>query len=252
MNFKNYLIPSSLEMAHEGLINGGKIIAGGAFSHTSKANVDLLVDISKLNLKYINEGDDFIEIGAMTTLSEIQENKLLNSRFNNIFEKCFSKILGIQIRNVATIGGSICGRYGFSDVITTLLPLNPILKFYNYGEITLNEYLSLNIREDILEKIIIKGSGKAAFSCIRNSQGSFSTLNCSIAIINNKVNIAVGSRPQVAKMVSVDYRDNIKEVQESILRSIREIELSSNKTATKAYRERVVNALVERCLKEVI
>lgn len=33
-------------------------------------------------------------------------------------------IVGVQFRNLATVGGSLWGRFGFSDVLTLLLALD--------------------------------------------------------------------------------------------------------------------------------
>ena len=39
-------------------------------------------------------------------------------------EKSLRHIVGVQFRNCATIGGSIWGRYGFSDVLTMFLAMD--------------------------------------------------------------------------------------------------------------------------------
>ena len=40
------------------------------------------------------------------------------------FKESLCHIVGVQFRNCATVGGSIYGRYGFSDVLTMFLGMD--------------------------------------------------------------------------------------------------------------------------------
>ncbi|MEG0370906.1 MAG: FAD binding domain-containing protein [Clostridium sp.] len=253
MKADNYIIPMSMVEAIDLVKLGGKVLGGGAFSVMSKAKVDTIVDISNLNLSYINEVEDGVEIGSMTTLRDIQLSSILNDRYDGVFNKCISEILGIQLRNIATIGGSICGKYGFSDIITVLLPLNPVLKFYNYGEISLNDYLDKSVKGDILEKIILTGKCRSSFKSIKKAKGDFAILNCSIGRKDNTLNIAIGARPGVSKMFSINIDGiNNEDIINNCIRESYIIELGTNREATKEYRECLRKVLINRCVVEVL
>ncbi|MFQ7552525.1 MAG: FAD binding domain-containing protein [Blautia marasmi] len=43
-------------------------------------------------------------------------------------------IVGVQFRNCATVGGSIWGRFGFSDVLTMLLALDTEVELLKAAE----------------------------------------------------------------------------------------------------------------------
>ena len=58
-------------------------------------------------------------------------------------------------RNCATVGGSIFGRFGFSDVLTCFLALDTEVELYPSGRISLSEFVCQPKNKDILTHIII-------------------------------------------------------------------------------------------------
>ena len=69
---------------------------------------------------------------------------------------CTRHIVGTQFRNGATVGGSIFGRFGFSDILTCLLALDTYVELYHAGVIALSEFVEMPRDNDILVRIIIK------------------------------------------------------------------------------------------------
>lgn len=66
-----------------------------------------VVDLTRIaSLKGIRETADGIEIGALTTLTEIEENPLVRENFGVLAEAA-SRVASPQIRNVGTIGGNV-------------------------------------------------------------------------------------------------------------------------------------------------
>ena len=70
----------------------------------------------------------------MTTLRDLEVNPILNKYFDGVLPKSVRDIIGIQFRNVVTVGGSVFSRYGFSDLIVGLLALETEVELYNGGE----------------------------------------------------------------------------------------------------------------------
>ena len=70
--------------------------------------------------------------------------------------ECVRHIVGVQFRNQSTVGGSIYGRFGFSDVLTALLALDTFVELYNGGIIRLSEFVNRKKDKDLLLSIIIK------------------------------------------------------------------------------------------------
>ena len=67
-----------------------------------------VVDLSKIDeMRGIRETSDGLEIGALTTLTEITENTLIRNHYS-LLSTAASRVASPQIRNVGTIGGNIC------------------------------------------------------------------------------------------------------------------------------------------------
>ena len=67
-----------------------------------------VVDLSGIeSLKGIRETADGIEIGALTTLTEIESSPLIQERFG-ILAQASGRVASPQIRNTGTIGGNVC------------------------------------------------------------------------------------------------------------------------------------------------
>jgi xanthine dehydrogenase YagS FAD-binding subunit len=67
----------------------------------------VLVDLSGIDqLKGIRTNSDGIEIGAMTTLTEIAANPVINSHYS-VLSEAVSVVASPQIRNQGTLGGNV-------------------------------------------------------------------------------------------------------------------------------------------------
>lgn len=66
-----------------------------------------VIDLTRIpELKGIRETSDGVEIGALTTLTEIEESSLIREKFGLLAEAA-SRVASPQIRNVGTIGGNV-------------------------------------------------------------------------------------------------------------------------------------------------
>lgn len=111
----NYIAPKNIKEALASLEKekAAKIIAGGtdliSLIKLDIINPELLIDISNLDLNYIEEDEKGLHIGASTTLTEIMNNKLIRQKYSLLF-KTIKEVASAQIRNRATIVGSILQR----------------------------------------------------------------------------------------------------------------------------------------------
>ena len=60
----------------------------------------------------------------MCTLRSLEVHGGLNTYFQEAFKESVRHIVGVQFRNGATVGGSVFGRFGFSDVLTMFLGMD--------------------------------------------------------------------------------------------------------------------------------
>lgn len=66
-----------------------------------------LTRIADAGLKGVRESGDGIEIGALTTLTEVENDPLINERYS-LLAQAAGRVASPQIRNVGTIGGNVC------------------------------------------------------------------------------------------------------------------------------------------------
>lgn len=263
MKIINYHKVNTLDEAYALLTSdkSSSIIAGGAWLKFSKKTIENAIDLSNLNLDQIVETKEVFEIGCMTTLRQVEVNKPLIDFCNGIITKSINEIMGVQIRNIATIGGTVSGKYGFSDLLTPLLVLDTKLQFYKKGIISLEEFLnSKDHSSDILIKVIIsKKIGKAKFISMKKTSNDFSVIN--IAVFKNKeeCKIAIGARPNGALLAkkAMEYLDNNELYTEEIINECaniasKEISFGSNIRGSKEYRIELCRVLIKRGLQEVI
>lgn len=259
MKIKEYYRPENLEEAYEIVeICKGTIIGGGSFLNLTAKEIDCAVDISKLNLNFISEKRDSIEIGALTTLRKIETSDLLKKHLNGILPNTVSCISGIQVRNIATIGGTVWGKYGFSDLLTSLLCLDADVTLYKNGKISLEKFLETEISPDILTSIEVKKQQiKACYMNMRNNSTDFSILNAAVSRNGSSFRICIGSRPMRAKTAykAMDFI-NSNTLNEEIAKrtgdlAAESLHFGSDMRSSDEYRKELCRVLVKRCLMEV-
>lgn len=261
MRINNYLKVDTLAKGYELLQkNNSLIIGGGAWLKLTNKDIDNVIDVSAVGLNEIIDKGDSIEIGTMVSLRQIETNNLIKQQYNGILSGAVGQIMGIPVRNIATIGGSIMGKYSFSDVLTPLLVMNVTLVFYNYGEISLEEFMQIKkFNKDILTKIIIKKeNGNGYFHKLAKTSLDFAVINVSITK-SDLIKIAIGARPSVSTKCykAMEYINEFKVItqeviEETALIAIEETKFGTSSRASSEYRADVSKAFIIRGLKEVI
>ncbi|BCR36739.1 FAD binding domain-containing protein [Mariniplasma anaerobium] len=262
MEINLYHKAKSLKEAYEILNQNPKnsILGGGTWLKQSSSTLDTLIDLCELGLDQIIETKEAIEIGALVTLYEIESNLAIKALGKGFISESLSNILGVGFRNIATIGGTIAGRYAFSDFITSLLTLDVKLLFFPKKEISLEDFLNTKGKmTDILTHIIIKKSpGKGFFKKVSGTTLEFAILDIAVYQENHTYKISLGSRPSVAMLSheAAEFLNKQEKITEEVLEQTVEIvldtvKLGSNKAATKEYREVLAKTYVKRGIKEV-
>jgi len=266
LNMKKYVAPETLQDAWSLYsTNPNNVILGGcAFLRLGKKKIATGIDLCNLGLDYIKDHEDYVEVGAMTKISAFATHKHITQNFKNILPDCVENIVGVSFRNTATIGGSVFGRYGFSDIVTALLALNAEIELYKGGHMTLSRYLKAPPKFDILTAIRIPKDkdGRYHYASMRHSSGDFPMLTTAVCRTDQGYTLSVGARPlraQKAKKAMAYLNDILKtaeQVGENHLQMASELvceELSfgSNMRAKEAYRKHLCKVLILRGLKEV-
>lgn len=253
ITFQKYVKAQSLEEAYTlNQARNNKIIGGMLWLRLGTTNYNTIIDLSELNLDKIEEDDSQFKIGAMVTLRELETNKSLNEYTDNAVCNAVKDIIGVQFRNLATVGGSIWGRFGFSDVLTVFLALDTYVELYKGGIVSLEDFSKMNYDNDILVSIIIKKKPcKCVYDAVRIQRTDFPVLTCAASFLDGKFKIAIGARPGKARL----YSDNEGILTDKITTESADkyaehlckvVPTTSNNRGSAAYRSKLVKALAQR------
>ena len=258
MKVNEYYRASSLEDAYQKLQESPKnaILAGGLWMKKMGQSYDTLIDLSKLELDKISETKDEVVVGSMVTQRDFEDSKIVSFLFAGAPAFAVREVMGVNFRNLATIGGSIMGRYPFSDVITGLLPYDVELEFYPAQKMSLEEYLNYKGKLNaILVAIHIKkGEGKGYFKKVKTTALDFPIVNIAVAKVNKEYRVVVGARPMVAarSYKAMEYLNNGgKDFAKTAELAVEELSFMDNKDASKEYRVDLAKVYVRRGLEEV-
>ncbi|MGX9756191.1 FAD binding domain-containing protein [Clostridioides difficile] len=253
--------PDTVEEAYS-ILNKRKtnqVIGGSAFLRMGKKRIGTGVELSNLNLDYIKEDKEYVEIGSMTTFRTLETSSIIKDNFGKIIEDSVKDIIGIQFRNVVTVGATVFSKYGFSDLIVALLSLDTEVELYKGGRISLEEFLDRDYEKDLLIKVHIKKENKnASYKSLRNAKSDYPILNVSVSKYGKEFKLCVGARPQkatIAKKAS-EFLSNNEINEANIDRAIEiaseELTFGSNMRASKDYRKAMSKVLLKRAIMEVI
>ena len=203
LKIKNYVKAESLEQAYE--LNQKRtacVLGGMVWLKMGNRNIMTAIDLSGLGLDTITETEEAFVIGCMTPLHALETHKELNAYTNSAIRESVRHIVGVQFRNCATVGGSIFGRFGFSDVLTMFLALDTWVELYNGGRVPLTEFVNMKKDNDILVNIIVRK--EPLFICYqsqRNTKTDFPVLTCTASLIGEEARTVIGARPYKAMVV---------------------------------------------------
>lgn len=256
---KNYVVVESLEEAYELNQKKNNVILGGtAWLKMGERNIQNAIDLSRLGLNKIEEDDEFIKIGCMCTLRDIEVSNKVNRYFDESIKESLKYIVGVQFRNCATIGGSIYSRFGFSDILTVLLALDTYVELYKGGIIPLSEYKDMPYDNDILVRILIKKDNrKVRYLTHRNSATDIPTLACAVSKLDSEWKIVLGARPQRAMEVSqvselLSEIPTDEEIEKVINKVINEVKFESNMRGSKEYRLLLAQTFIRRGIEGIV
>ena len=245
MTIREYARPATLEEAWQ--LNQKKpnrVLGGMLWLKMEKINVGTAIDLSALGLDTIEETDTEILIGAMATLRDLETNAALNAYTAGAAREAVRHIVGVQLRNLATLGGSLYSRFGFSDVLTMFLALDASVELYKGGIVPLSEYAERKKDRDVLVRVIVpkKEGARFDYRSVRPTRTDLPTLTCASVREGDGCRFVIGSRPARA-MIFAPEAGSAEQMAEQVQR---EAVLGSNMRGSAAYRRKLVGTLVRR------
>ena len=203
ITIQKYVRAQSLEEAWQLNQRGrNRIVGGMLWLRLGRGSVGTAIDLSGLGLDKIEETETEFSIGSMATLRQLEQHQGLNVYSCGAVKNAVKDIVGVQFRNMATIGGSIWGRFGFSDVLTVFLAMDCCVELYKGGIVPLEQFANMKKDNDILVRLIVKKApGKVVYTAMRNQRTDFPVITCALSNIGRQSKAVIGARPAKAMVI---------------------------------------------------
>ncbi|WP_436376380.1 FAD binding domain-containing protein [Cytobacillus sp. BC1816] len=277
------ITPSSLSECLNQLSKAGrkhKLIAGGTDAAVrmkeGKWRPEIWINIKNLKeLRYIEEREDFIHIGPLTTHTDMIQSQLLQRKADVLVEAA-REVGATQMQNMGTIGGNIGTASPAGDTLPALYVLGAILELTsltNKRTLPIEEFFTGPGRtvlkeNEMITKILIKPqkpNGLGIFQKLgpRKAQ-SISIVNVAISLTMDndrkcaEGKIAFGSvAPTIIRARKCESMLTLGQLNEELIQNIakiawKEVMPISDGRATATYRRDMASALLERGLYRLI
>ena len=257
MTIREYKKAESLEEAWQlNQKKNNRVLGGMIWLKMENINVGTAIDLSGLGLDTIEETAEGFAIGAMVTLRQLELHPDLEQYTEGAVRESVRHIVGVQLRNLATVGGSLYSRFGFSDVLTIFLALGASVELYKGGVVPLEEYAQRPYDRDILVRVLVpKQKAKFCYQSVRNSQTDIPVLTCAAAkSAAGEYRFAIGARPGKAVLYTMqaDAGETPELTSARFAASVRgKIKTESNLRGSAEYRNHLAGVLVRRAVRQL-
>ena len=222
-----------------------RVLGGMLWMRLSKGNVQTAIDLSALGLDTIEETETEFRIGAMVSLRQLELHEGFTAYSEGANKEALRHIVGVQFRNLATVGGSVFGRFGFSDVLTLLLVMDSYVELYKGGIVPLADFVNMPYDRDILVRVIVKKTAAHySYKSVRISKTDFPVLTCAAALTPKAA--LVKDAEQLATLpMTAEKAQAFAEYAAGLLPT------ETNPRGSAAYRTHLIKVLTARCLTEL-
>ena len=249
LNIKHYARPQSIKEAYQLLMQkkSNVIVGGMLWLKMQNRTVHTAIDLQDLGLDQIEETDDAYRIGCMTTLRDLELHPGLNALTQGAMADSVKHIVGVQFRNLATIGGSLYGRFGFSDVLTRFLVLGAKVDLYQHGVLPLEDFARLpRTDRDLLIRVIVpKAPRQTVYLSQRNSATDFPVLTCALSRAGEDLLCAIGARPGRAVCL---HNSGEQSPEDFAREAADQLSFGSNVRGSAQYRAHLCRVLIRRAM----
>jgi len=259
ITIQKYVRAGSLEEAYQ--LNQNKrnrVIGGMLWVKMGNGSVNTAIDLCDLDLDAIKENDEEFSIGASVTLRQLEMHEGLNAYACGAVRRAVKDIVGVQFRNMATVGGSLWGRFGFSDVLTVFLAMDSYVELYKGGVMPLEQFAAMGYDRDILVRLIVKKTpGCFAYQAMRIQRTDFPVIACAVSELDGAYRAVIGARPGRAMVVCDEKGLLAGGVTEESAKAFAgfvadKTPTQSNARGSAAYRTQLIRVLTERAALELM
>ena len=250
LKIRQYVRPETLEEAYElCLKKKNRIIGGMLWLKMQDLSVNTAIDLQDLHLDPIEENEYEYRIGCMVSLRQLELHDGLNDLTQGALSQSLAHIVGVQFRNLATIGGSIWGRFGFSDVLTLFMAIDAKVELYERGIMSIEEFADMprTVRDLLIRIIVPKVRRTTVYRSQRNASTDFPVLACAVSKTADTVCCSVGARPGKAIIVR-ELPDDPAEAAEY---AVSRLTFGTNLRGSSDYRRQICRVIVRRAMEQL-
>ena len=255
-----YARPGSVEEAISLLAEheGARALAGGqTLVNVMKARAaapDVLVDLNRLDdLKRISVSGDVLELGAMTTYTDVLSSSEVEVARPVLAEVC-AMIADVQVRNRGTIGGNVCSNDPTNHLPPLMVALGAEMVILGPdGERTVpaadffvGVYMTAAGPGDLLTRIRIPAGRRAAFEAVTLGADGTCIVSAAAAL-DGDVRVALGCVDAVPVLVTASSTDETA-VREAVRGAA--IEPPSDVHASADYRRHLAEVVAVRAVEK--
>ncbi len=259
LNIQTYVRAKSLEEAYTlNQKRNARVLGGMLWLKMASNTVGTAIDLCELGLDTIEEDETGFTLGAMATLRMLEQHPGLAAYTQNAAAKAVQDIVGVQFRNMATVGGSVWGRFGFSDVLTLLLAADARVNLYKAGTLPIETFAVMPYDRDLLVSVTVPKYRDAAFAykAMRIQRTDLPVLNCALARLDGEYRLAVGARPGKAVLLRDEnglLADGITPESAAAFAAYaaQNVPTGANARGSAEYRTHLVEVLTRRCALEL-
>lgn len=185
------------------------ILGGNHWARQGSRKFDLGLDLS--GLEHYNEiellQDGGLRIGAGVSYGMMERSPLLLEYAHGVIPYALKGIVGSQLRNTASVGGSLYSRFAFSDSIPVLLALNAGVELAQQGYMSLEAFLELPssaLKKDFMLALYLPAEVSqiaADYQAFRHTANDFPLLCMALSYQPDEgVRLVIGARPGLARL----------------------------------------------------
>jgi aerobic carbon-monoxide dehydrogenase medium subunit len=238
--------------------DGARALAGGQtlvnVMKARAASPDVLIDLNGLDeLKAIELGSDgTLEIGAMTTYTEIVESA--EARARPILGEVCAQIADVQVRNRGTIGGNVCSNDPTNHLPPLMVALGATMTIRGReGERTvpaeaffLGVYMTAAGPGELLTKVTIPAGKADAFASLPIGRDGTCIVNVAASLDGGAPRVAIGCVDAVPILVRPESAED-----DAVRAAVREAALQppDDVHASAEYRRHLAEVLAARAVR---